>query len=119
MHMRFSRPRAFILAAALTALSSCLHNANVSNTDLVVVGQVRTLSYEPLDEFGISGVMTARLTIARVLKGRPPSPVLTIKYIAHTDLAADQEFRFHLRRTTDGNYIACRDRRGVRGYICR
>ena len=107
------------MAAALTASSGCVHHAGVPSTDLIAFGHVRTLTYEPLDELGMSGVMTARLTITRVLKGRAPSPVLTIKYIAHTDLPADQELRFHLRRAKDGIYLACRDRAGVRGYICK
>src|SRR5215204_4568995 len=106
--MRFRVPYAFTLAAALAALSSCAHNTDVPNTDLVVFRQVRTFGYEPLDDFGMSGVMRGRLTITRVLRGRPPSPVLTIKYIAHTDLAPDEDFRFHLRRAEDGIYIACR-----------
>ena len=116
--MRFSKARAFTVAAALTASSSCVHNADVRTTDLVVFGHVSTLGYEPLDEFGMSGLMTARLTISRVLKGRAPSPVLTIKYMAHTVLPADLEIRFHLRRSKDGIYLVCRDPRGGRGFIC-
>ena len=116
--MRFSGGRAFTVAAALTASSGCVHNADVPNADLVVIGHVSTLGYEPLDELGMSGVTTARLTINRVLKGRAPSPVLTIKYIAHSDLPADLEIRFHLRRSKDGIYLVCRDPRVGRGFIC-
>ena len=117
--MRFSGACAFALAAALTISSSCAHHVAVPSSDLIVSGRVRTLTYDPLDEFGMSGVMTARLTITRVLKGRAPSPVLTIKYIAHTDLPADQDLRLRLRRANDGIYLVCKDERAVNGYICR
>jgi hypothetical protein len=116
--MRFSRALAFAVAAALTASSGCVHHVEAASTDLIVLGRVRTLTYESLDEFGMSGVMTARLTITRVVKGRAPSSVLTVKYIAHGDLPADQDRRFHLRRANDGIYLVCRDPRGGRGYIC-
>jgi hypothetical protein len=108
-----------VLAAALTVSSGCVHHAAVPSTDLIVYGHVSTLTYEPLDEFGMSGVMTARLTVTRVVKGRAPSSVLAVKYIAHEDLPADQDRRFHLRRSKDGTYLVCRDPRGGRGYNCK
>lgn len=117
--MGFSRVRALVLAAALTAFSGCVHHVEAPSSDLIVLGHARTLTYEPLDEFGMSVVMTARLTITRVVKGRAPSSVLTVKYIAHEDLPANQDRRFHLRRAKDGTYLVCRDPRGGRGYICR
>lgn len=110
---------AVILGAALVTASSCAHNTGVADSDLVVFGQVRTLHYEPLDEFGLSGVMTARLTITRVLSGRPPSSGLTVRYIAHSDLPPDEQFRFHLRRAANGIYVVCQLGRKQRGYICK
>ncbi len=111
--------RLFALAAALTTSSGCVHDAGVPSTDLIVFGQVSTLDhFEPLDEFGMSGVIKARLTITRVVKGRAPSSVLTVKYIAHMDMPADQDFRFHLRRADDGSYLVCRGERGGSGYHC-
>ena len=87
-------------------------------TDLVVFGRVTTLNYEVLDDLGMSTAITAQLTITRVVRGRPPSSVLTIKYIAHSDRVPDREFRFHLRRSKQGIWLACKDSVGV-GYVCR
>ena len=96
-----------------------MRHAPVPETnDLVVFGHVETLDYEPIDELAMNARITARLTITRVVSGRPPSAVLTIKYIAHSDLARDRDFRFRLQRSEDGGWVACNDE-GARGYICR
>jgi hypothetical protein len=108
-----------MLSLALVGLTAaCAHVQDGTSDDLVVFGRVKSLDYEPLDELAIDGRITARLTITRVISGRPPAAVLTISYIAHTDLASDQEFRFHLRRSQQGVWLACAEG-GSRGYVCR
>ena len=109
---------AFILTATLAPAAGAAPVSFNKATDLVVFGRVTTLSYEVLDEFGINSAIVARLTITRVVRGRPPSSVLTIKYITHSDLVADREFQFHLRRSKEGTWLVCNDGGGP-GYICR
>jgi hypothetical protein len=107
-----------IVLLALPGLSAaCAHIPDARSDDLVVFGRVKSLGYEPLDELGINGQITAQLTIMRVISGRPPTRVLTIRYIDHTDLMGDREFRFHLRRSPEGVWLACADGAG-RGYAC-
>ena len=87
--------------------------------DLDVYGRVHGLSFECLDEFCLSSSITARLTITRVVRGRPPARELTIKYIAHGDYSADTDFRFHLRPSAaEGAWLACQNG-GGQGFICR
>lgn len=81
------------------------------------MGYPSTRSYEPLDEFGMSGVITARLRISKVLQGRAPSRMLTIRYIAHMDLPKDRARRFHLRRSSSDTWLVCKQGNG-QGYIC-
>lgn len=107
------------MAAALAALASCAHYDRFRNGDLVVMGRVQTTSSEALDEFGLNGMVRARLSITRVVKGVPPGPILTVKYIAHTDLPSEEDIRFHLRPASDGTYVVCKDHAEARGYICR
>jgi hypothetical protein len=102
----------------LPLVASAARDSSIQADDLVVFGRVQGLNYESLDEFSMDAQITARLTITRVVRGRPPSSVLTIKYIAHTDYAQDRIFRFHLRRSQEGGWLACSDD-GGRGYICR
>lgn len=116
--VKFPALYTFTAVAILAAVAGCAHDGNSPTTDLVVFGKVRTLAYEPLDDLGDSQI-TARITITRVLSGRPPSSVLTIKYIAHAGLTPDQEFRFHLQRSTEGIWLVCSGGEGRRGYICR
>ena len=108
----------FILAAALAPDAGAAPVSFNKATDLVVFGRVTTLSYEVLDEFGMNSAIVARLTITRVVRGRPPSSVLTIKYVGHSALVADHEFRFHLRPSKEGTWLVCNDSGGI-GYICR
>jgi len=108
----------FAVATALPPVASAAPDSIIRADDLVVFGRVKGLNYESLDEFSMNAQITARLTITRVVRGRPPSSVLTIKYIAHTDYARDRTFRFHLRRSRDGVWLACSED-GARGYICR
>jgi hypothetical protein len=107
----------FVLAATFPPVVGAARESSIRTDDLVVFGRVKGLDYESLDEFSMNAQITARLTITRVIRGRPPSPVLTIKYIAHTDYAKDRIFRFHLRRSQEV-WLACSDGQG-RGYVCR
>ena len=82
------------------------------------MGHVQTLGVEPSadDVFAMNAIFTGQLSITRVISGRPPSSLLTVKYIAHMDRPGD-EMRFHLRRSHDGIWFVCNDGKG-RGYIC-
>jgi hypothetical protein len=102
----------------LSVVVGCVHTADVSTNDLVAVGTVETMHYEPLGDLGANGVFTARLSISRVINGRAPASVLRIKYIAHTNLAQNREFQFHLRRSTEGVWLACNHGAESRGYNC-
>jgi hypothetical protein len=104
--------------ALTAALASGAGSARIARDDLVVEGRVKTLQYEALDEFGLNGQMTARLTITRVVRGRPPSAVLTIRYIEHSYLPEDSELHFHLRPTKSGIWLVCSQGKG-RGYVCQ
>jgi len=112
------------LAAACALLPSASLGAAPQNTsirqgDLVVLGYVSPRSYEALDEFGMSAMITAELRISKVLRGRPPSRALKIRYIARMDLPEDSELRFHLRRSPSGSaWIVCKQG-GGQGYICK
>lgn len=108
----------FVLATTLPPVAGVARDSSIQADDLIVFGRVKGLSYGSLDEFSMDAQITARLTITRVVRGRPSSSVLTIKYIAHTDYAQDRIFRFHLRRSREGAWLACSDD-GGRGYICR
>jgi len=85
--------------------------------DLDVYGRVTRLSYESLGDNSWDVAFTARLTITRVVRGRPPARDLTVKYIAHTDLRHDRDFRFHLRQSESGVWLRC-GIDGGKGYVC-
>lgn len=111
------------LAAASALLQSASpaaaqRDARVRPGDLIVMGYASTRSYEALDEFGMSGAMTAKLRILKVLRGRAPSRIVTIRYIAHMDLPKDRALRFHLRRSSSGTWLVCKQG-GGQGYICK
>jgi len=113
-----------LLAAVCALLPSASLGApgqetRIRHGDLVVLGYASPRSYEALDEFGMSGMITAELRISKVLQGRPPSRTLKIRYIAHMDLPEDSELRFHLRRVPSGSsWIVCKQGAG-QGYICK
>jgi integration host factor subunit beta len=107
---------ALILALVLAPAASARRDGGKTG-DLVLFGKLENLDYQALDEFGLNGRMTARLRVTRVVRGHVSSPVLMIRYIAHTNLPEDSELRFHLRRDDDDTYMVCGD--GGRGYICR
>ena len=105
-----------IVGAALLG-AGCGHVPRSGTDDAVVVGRVQTLDHEVLDEWGLNVQFTGRLNVTRVVSGRPPSAVLTIRYIAHSSLAADREFPFRLRRSEGDVWLVCREG-GGRGYVC-
>ena len=110
------------LAGASVLLSSASleakgHASRIGRGDLLVTGYASTRAAEALDEFGMSSDITAELRISKVLRGRAPSQVLTIRYIAHTDLPEDSELRFHLRRSSASTWLVCKEGKGL-GYIC-
>lgn len=106
-----------IIAAAVLPATVSADKFNAA-TDVIVFGRVETSKCAALgDGLVLDGEFTARLTIARIIRGRPPSTVLTIRYIAHTERHATHVSRYHLRRSTDGVWLACRQKREL-GYIC-
>lgn len=111
------------LLLAVSALSSPAwpearqNGSHIRRDDLVVIGHVTTHDYEAFDEFGMSGIMTGDLRISKVLRGRAPSKTLTIRYVAHMNLPENNELRFHLRRSSAGTWLVCKEGRG-QGYIC-
>jgi hypothetical protein len=106
-----------LLATALGASVGCAHISSAGDRDLVILGHVHGLLYEAIDEYGLSGRITARLSIARVLQGRAPAEELIIQYIAHQGFPEDREVRLHLRQAKDGSWIVCGG--DGRGYVCR
>lgn len=113
---------ALLLAAVSTAAASvpARSREQISRNDpqdLIVEGRATSLSYEALDEFGMSSAITAQLRISKVLRGRAPSSVITIRYIAHMDLPKTGNLRFHLRRSSTTIWLVCKEKGGL-GYIC-
>lgn len=78
--------------------------------DLEVVGRLKNLSYDPLDDpddlLG-HGWVTARLHITRVLRGRLASRLITVRYLAHTYRTETSAVRLRLRAGADGTYTVC------------
>lgn len=121
--MAVKLPRRLALLAALlpaAAPAMAQDTSRVRPGDLVVMGYASSRSYEALDEFGMSNMITAELRISKVLRGRAPSNTLTIRYIAHMDLPEDSARRFHLRPLSKGArvWLVCKQGSGL-GYICR
>jgi integration host factor subunit beta len=85
-----------------------------------VVGRIRNLNYEAIDDpediLG-HGWITARLRISRVLRGRPSSRLITIRYIAHTYRSERSALRLRLRANADGTYTVCAEP-GGEGLVC-
>jgi hypothetical protein len=111
-----------LVAASALALSASAGAkgpaSSVRRDDLIVMGYAKTRAYEVLDEYGMSTAITADLRISKVISGRAPSRILTIRYIAHTDLRDDRELRFHLRRSATATWLVCKQGDG-QGYICK
>ena len=109
---------AFIVAATLAAVAGPTLASSKHAHDLIVYGHVENQNHDFLDDLGLDVLITARLTITRSVKGQAPSSVLTIKYIAHSDLDENRDFRLHLRPGDDQAWLVCNDH-GGRGYVCR
>ena len=88
--------------------------------DLEAVGRLRNLDYRhidgPDDGFG-HGWITAEFRISRVLRGRAPSRLVIIRYLAHTYRREDLPIRLRLRANTNGTYTVCAEP-GGEGLIC-
>lgn len=78
--------------------------------DLEVVGRLKNLDYQladdPKDILG-HGWITAQLRISRVLRGRSPSSLITIRYLAHTYRNESSPVRLDLRANANGTYTVC------------
>src|SRR3712207_4554877 len=97
-----------VAAGTLLQVAACAHTSPTEATDLVGIGYAETLDTQVMDALGLDVRFTARLRVTRVLRGMPPSSLLTIRYIAHTSRASDRESEFHLRRAADapGSFAA-------------
>ncbi|WP_296612318.1 hypothetical protein [Sphingomonas sp.] len=88
--------------------------------DVIVIGRIENLDYQlvydPEDLLG-HGWITARLHVARVLRGHVPSSVLSVRYFAHSYRYGEGDVRLHLRRRSKGTYFICAD--GGEGVRCR
>ena len=115
--MRLMPLRSALAILAVTATSCAGTRTKEQRTDLVVFGRVHAQEYiRALDEYGVSGLMTARLSIERVETGVPPSSVLPIQFIAHGFFREDRLIRLRLRQSGNGVFLVCGE--GGRGYIC-
>ncbi|MDB5695257.1 MAG: hypothetical protein JWN21_800 [Sphingomonas bacterium] len=105
------------LIAALSSASSCASTElardgfdQQSPRDLIVLGRIKTLSYEatndPDDILG-HGWITAELHVRKVISGKPPSRSLIVRYFAHSTFRDDRTFRLRLRRIESGQYLIC------------
>ena len=79
--------------------------------DLEVFGRLQKnlecqLIEDPDDILGHCWV-TARFRISRVIRGRAPSLLITIRYLAHTYRLEDRLIRLRLRANSSGTYIVC------------
>lgn len=88
--------------------------------DLEVVGRLRNIDYqtiaEPEDGIG-HGWITAEFRISRVMRGRAPSRLITIRYLAHTYRREDLPIRLRLKANRNGTYTVCAEP-GGEGLIC-
>ena len=111
-------PRFLMLIATCAPLGACAHTGPAKSSDLVVVGQIETLSSASLDEWGMNVMFNGTLKVTRVLKGKAPPSPLPVRYIAHMEYLPRTEAKFRLRRAENGDWLVCRQGSG-RGYICR
>jgi hypothetical protein len=88
--------------------------------DLEVVGRLKNFDYEAIDDpedlLG-HGWITARLRILRVVRGRSPSRLITIRYLAHTYRNESSPVRLRLRGNANGTYTVCATSGGD-GLVC-
>ena len=105
-----------MLAAALLSSAGPAQQSSLHDDEVVVMGRLDNQRDDGTEPSLWDSIFIARLHVTQVLRGRIPSKVLTIKYIAHSERSEDQEFHFHLRRKRDGTYLACGD--GGVGFVC-
>ncbi|HEV2594041.1 MAG TPA: hypothetical protein VGU01_02430 [Sphingomicrobium sp.] len=77
--------------------------------DLVVVGRLKNLTFEPLgsgDDLIGRGSISATLRVRRIVRGGPVPRVLRIRYLAHTYMREDQDFMLVLKPTGAGYEIS-------------
>ena len=88
--------------------------------DLEVVGRLQNLDYaavdDPEDLLG-HGWITARLHISRVVRGRSPSRLITIRYLVHTYRNESSPVRLRLQANANGTYTVCATPGGD-GLVC-
>lgn len=88
--------------------------------DLEVVGRLKNLNYESIAEPGDIlgyGWISARVRISRVLRGHSPSPIITVRYLAHTYRTESSPVRLRLRANSNGTYTVCAEPGGI-GLVC-
>lgn len=77
-------------------------------SDTVVIGRVENGKYEHVeienDLLG-HGWISAMLRVQKVVRGKRVSPVLQVRYFAHTYMRDDRDFMLVLRRTDAGYEI--------------
>lgn len=88
--------------------------------DLEVVGRLRNIHYEPIDDpediLG-HGSITAKFRISRVLRGRASSRLITVRYLAHAYRSERSPIRLRLRAEANGTYTVCAEP-GGEGLVC-
>ncbi|GLR46399.1 hypothetical protein [Sphingomonas astaxanthinifaciens] len=96
-----------ITAAGLAPTGAAIRDSR----DLEVVGRlVENVGYRSLDipdDVLGHGWITAKFRITRVLHGRAPSRLVTIRYFAHAALVKNVRMKVRLRPADDGSYTLC------------
>lgn len=113
----------------LTALAACAgpyfnegsaRDVSLAPGDLVVVGQLENLDYQPVngpDDILGHGFMTAILHIHSIEQGDLDASQVPVVYFGHTYFREDARFRFRLRPKSSGGYSICANP-GSQGIIC-
>ena len=75
-------------------------------SDTIVVGRVESGGYEPIpdeeDRLG-HGVITATITIRRVVRGQELPKIVSANYASHASLRHDRDFMLTLHKDPDGS----------------
>jgi hypothetical protein len=107
-------------AGLMAVLASCAgseHPFGFQNNDLLAIGRLDPANDGVvLDDLGLNVQFTARFRIKHLSRGKAPSSVLTVYYIAHTSIPGGKNVRLHLRRHSGGEWLVCSG--GGRGYVC-
>jgi hypothetical protein len=109
VNAKFLRPLVALGAAALAPIPAESRTddflVRYRCGDLVVVGRVESLGYEPVelanDLLG-HGWIAARVTVRKVLAGRADGPVVPIRYFAHAYFRDDRDFMLVIDRRGPG-----------------